>query len=432
MLVLMAGDGFAGEWINQRLPSWISIDGQLRHRYEWRSDSDFNKAIDDDKGYSLWRSKLAMTLKPSNHLKLYYQIQDSRISRDSISGSKVTYENWFDTQQAWFQVDWPLGDSAGKSKMGLKLGRQEFSYGAQRLLGKVDWTNVSTTFDAIKGIWEIPDKKILLEVFGGGKTLVKSPREADDFYEGSDNDRLGGYYLVYTQYEPWVIEQYLLNRNTEGKTVSFGHQGDGEVDDYTLGMRLLRKAKAGVFDYELETATQFGKSGSLDVNAQMLVVIAGYTFDYLWKPRLAIEIDYATGDRDKSDELRRTFDNIYGVNHSFYGYMDFIGLQNIIDYRLQAQLNPSRKVNLSADYHYFYLDTPKDHLYGANKAIKRSTVNGARDHVGSEIDLLSKYQITNNVLMMVGYSHFFAGAFLRDTGSANDADFVYVQSVLAF
>ena len=79
-----------------------------------------------------------------------------------------------------------------------------------------------------------------------------------------------------------------------------------------------------------------------------------------------------------------------------------------------------------------FLDSAKDNLYGANRAVKRATVAGADPDVGNEVDLLAKYQATKEVATMVGYSHFFAGNFFEDTGSSDDADFFYLQTTLNY
>jgi hypothetical protein len=71
-------------------------------------------------------------------------------------------------------------------------------------------------------------------------------------------------------------------------------------------------------------------------------------------------------------------------------------------------------------------------LYAANQTIKRSTVAGADKHVGNEVDLLAKYKYCSYVETWVGYSHLFAGEFLKDTGASDDADFVYVQTTFSF
>ena len=52
--------------------------------------------------------------------------------------------------------------------------------------------------------------------------------------------------------------------------------------------------------------------------------------------------------------------------------------------------------------------------------------------MGTEIDFLVKYAMNKNVNLLGGYSHFFAGKFLRQTGNNDDADYFYLQSLLKF
>lgn len=422
----------AGEVLNKHLPPWINCDVEFRHRFEWRSDFDFNDTIDDNDGFNLWRGRLGVTLKPTDNFKLFYQFQDSRISHDSISGSKAGFENWAETRQAWIEAktDALAIDAIGLVKTGIKFGRQELSYGAQRLLGGFHWSNVAQTFDAGKVLLEFA--KFNAEVFGGGKTPNKSPREQDDFYDGAANDRLGGYYATYKGEGDLIVEQYVINRNTDGKTVSFGQTGDGEVEDYTIGGRIKGKWRETPVDFEFEAAKQVGNSGSLDVDAQMAVAIAGYTFDHPWKPRLSFEFDYASGDNNSTDGDRETFDNLHPTNHLFYGYMDFVSLQNINNYQFQIHVSLNKQLTLRGDLHLIYVDTPKDNLYAADRTIKRATAAGADSHVGNEVDLLAKYKASDFAEIWAGYSHLFAGNFLSDTGASDDADFVYVQTTLNF
>lgn len=424
----------AGEYLNKHLPKWLTADLELRHRFEYRSDFDFNENVNDNDGFNLWRAKLGLTFKPSDYLKLFYQFQDARISDDNTNGSKATFEDWAETKQLWVEGQTAKldGDMMGLTQLSGKFGRQEFSYGAQRLIGPVNWSNIGQAFDAGKVALKFDNVHLTMDVFGGGKVLVKSPREQNDFYDGSANDMIGGYYAVYNGMKDTIIEQYVINRNTEGKTVSFGQTGDGEVEDFTIGARIKGKITDTKFDYELEAAKQVGDSGVLDVNAQMLILILGYTFDQDWKTRLGFEFDYASGDKDPTNSERNTFDNLYPTNHLFYGYMDFVSLQNINNYRFQLNTFPTKQLELEANLHLIYLDTPKDNLYGANQAIKRATVAGADSHVGNEVDLLAKYKINNYANVAVGYSHLFAGNYLKDTGASDDADFAYVMTTLSF
>ncbi len=424
----------AGEYLNKNLPKWFNADLELRHRFEWRSNFDFNDALNDKDGFNLWRAKLGLTFKPTDNLKLFYQFQDARISDDSTSGSKVTLEDWAETKQLWVEEQTnPLdGSVLGLTAVGAKFGRQELSFGNQRLIGAVNWSNVGQVFDAGKVNLKFDQVHLNVDIFGGGKVLVKSPREQNDLFDGSANDRIGGYYAVYSEFKDTTIDQYVINRNTDGRTISFGQTGDGEVEDYTIGARVKGKIVGTSLDYEVEAAKQVGNSGALDADAQMAVAILGYTFSHDWKPRVGFEFDYASGDHNSTDGKRKTFDNLYPTNHQFYGFMDFVSLQNINNYRFQLNTFPTKKLELEANLHLIYLDTPKDSLYQANQTIKRATVVGADSHVGNEIDLLAKYKICSYANVMIGYSHLFAGNYLKDTGASDDADFAYIQTTINF
>lgn len=424
----------AGEYLNRHLPSWINVDLEFRHRYEWRSNFDFNDAVYDKDGFNLWRSRLGLTLKPHKNVKVFYQLQDARVSDDSTRGSKSAFEDWMETRQLW--AEGQLKDVncrfLGTLAVSVRGGRQELSFGSQRLIGPVNWSNVGQVFDAGKFSLKSEEHHWSLDAFGGGKVLVKAPREPNDLYEGSADDTIGGYYGSYSGFKDTTVEQYVISRNTDGKTVSYGQTGDGELEDYTIGGRIKGKLPNTSFDYEIEAAKQVGNSGSLDADAQMAVVIFGYTWGHAWRPRLGFEFDYASGDGDRTDGKRRTFDNLYPTNHLFYGYMDFVSLQNINNYRLQFNVFPHTKWELEANLHLIYLDTPKDNLYAANQTIKRSSVSGAGTHVGDEIDFLTKYKLNNYTSIWVGYSHFFTGNFLKDTGPFDDADFFYAQTTISF
>ncbi|MBZ0166562.1 MAG: alginate export family protein [Candidatus Omnitrophica bacterium] len=437
-LVLLLGlsplRGEAGELINEQLPDWVEMDVQFRYRYEHKADFDFNKNKDDDKGFSLKRIRFNLGLMPHEDVKFFYQFQDSRIFADSLSGSKSAFEDFLETRQLWAQYESQhLGvEAINLSKAGVRFGRQELSYGAQRLVGGFNWSNIAQTFDAGKVMLTFGPADLNVDMFWGEKTPNKTPDEADEFFDGESKDELAGYYATYKGLKHVTIEQYLLSRQTHEKTVSFGQTGDGDVEDYTLGGRIKGAVPDTGFDYEVEGAYQFGDSGNLDVSAAMFVGILGYTFDHVWKPRVSFEFDYASGDDNPTDGDRKTFDNLFPTNHLYYGYMDFASLQNLNNYHLQIAAKPSAKLKLQADLHVLYLDTAKDNLYSAGRAVKRATTPGAGSQVGKEIDILAKYQINDQVDILAGYSHFFAGDFLEDTGTAEDADFIYFQTTLSF
>lgn len=418
-------------YISKNLPKWIDVDVELRHRFESRNDLDFDATSSDNDGINLGRTRVGVTLKPTDQLKLYYLFQDSRLWDTDTISSKSKYENWHDAKKLYVKYK----NAFEFEPIGLKgasfiIGRQGLSYGKERLIGDPDWGNVGQAFDAFKGIFKFEDFQI--DVFGGNTVDKKTPREFDDLYEGGSKDRLIGYYAMYHGFENVELEQYLLTRKTN-KAKTFGPSASGELDEFTAGGRIYGPIGETGFDYEFEGAYQWGDMESLDISAWMTAAVLGYNIDHEWDPRVELAVDYASGDHDKSDDERNTFDNLYPNEHDRLGIMDRVSLQNVNHYGLSASAKPTDKLKLKSGLHWFYLDSQNDYLYDANRKKIRSTTGSAYSrYVGSEIDLIAKYALCEYADLEVGYSHFFAGSNLEDSGEEDDADFGYVQTTLKF
>ena len=153
----------------------------------------------------------------------------------------------------------------------------------------------------------------------------------------------------------------------------------------------------------------------------------------VFRQEFSFQVEIIVVDNNSSDGERETFDNLYPTNHFHYGYMDRASLQNLNDYRLTLSAKPTEKLELQSDWHFMYVDTPKDSLYQASRAVLRTaSVSDASSHIGNEMDLTAKYKLCSYATLFVGYSHFFAGQFLDDSGNADDADFAYVETTLDF
>jgi hypothetical protein len=159
----------------------------------------------------------------------------------------------------------------------------------------------------------------------------------------------------------------------------------------------------------------------------------GYTFaDWLWTPRFYGEYNHASGDRNPTDGKFQTFDNLFPTNHNKYGFIDFVSLKNINNFMIGTSVKPHKRLLLSADFHWFLRDARQSAWFNAGGGVFRPANPGASRHIGNEIDLLATYKLSEKISFLGGYSHFFPGAFARDTGASDNANFLYIQTLVNF
>ncbi|MGB8166879.1 MAG: alginate export family protein, partial [Chthoniobacteraceae bacterium] len=441
----------------------VVFDVEERLRWEIRNNNfDFNDSVNalTDDNWFLQRFRIGLLLKPTPWLKIYAQGQDSReINSDrpdfpGLLGAEG--DDAFDLRQGYVEI----GD-AKQFPLTLKIGRQILSYGDERLIGPFDWNNIGRTFDAVKLRWE--EKAWSLDAFAS--TVVVPERGSynqSDFANGNETDRgqiFSGLYFSTTALGPQTTDLYVLHLH-EDSNPKFNASALGDTNFFTIGTRFKSKpgafAKHDVegfskdgktvvdakpprsvgFDYEGEFVFQTGEVRGLDLTAFAVHAGAGYTFDTSWLPRVGLAYNFGTGDDNPNDKNIQTFQNLFPTNHKFYGQMDVFSWQNMHDLEVSVKAQPIKAVTMKAEYHAFWLATTEDAWYRPNGVTRVRPLNAAArnagNYAGSEVDLTVTWNACKHLQIEGGYSHFFAGDYLADTGPADDADFGYVQAKISF
>src|ERR1022692_3096619 len=264
-----------------------------------------------------------------------------------------------------------------------KVGRQELTYGDQRLLGNAFWLNIPHTFDAVKvryqgssfGVDLFAARLVYVEAdhfeeanpqdmlsgayfdfpgFSKDNVTELYRSEADHFEEANPQDMLSGAYFDFPGFsKDNVTELYLFARNVARGIVTDNwslvpapFRFTAPQDIYTLGYHMKSKPGAlGPWDYGIEAMWQFGDRTAvfpattvaaakgaprLDQSAWAFVAQGGYTWKgEPWTPRLALIVSCASGDQNSKDRDSQTFQNLLPSNHGLYGMMDLSSLQNI-------------------------------------------------------------------------------------------------------
>ncbi|MFQ5445219.1 MAG: alginate export family protein [Nitrospinales bacterium] len=399
---------------------WLSFGGRMRFRVE--SWSDFAFADPNDDTFFLSRYFLHSDLHLGDNLRVFVEGKSAHsTTRDLPGGERTMDVDQLELQQAFVDIRIPFGD---KATFTIRPGRRELLKGKQRLVSPLPWGNTLRHWDGVSGILDIDG----WNVEGFWTQFV--PVQKRDFNEPDPDNLFFGIYGTGNIANGQIdMDLYWLGIDRKNRTFN-GTAGDEER--HTLGVRLEGKVPNTYFDYELEGAYQFGTMGSGNISAYMVATQVGYKrADWRGQPRFFLGFDYASGD-DASGGDVETFNQLVPLGHAHLGFMDFTGRQNNVDFSHGVAIHPIKNMTFAITGHKFLRADADDALYTAGGGVLRAGSLGSSHDVGYEIDLTDKYKFNRNVIGLIGYSHFFAGNFIEESGSNDDIDFIYVMGIYTF
>lgn len=469
--------GFINDYLRQKDPynSVWDIGGSLRGRYEVKEGALGLPPAND------FRAVTTPTGKNDNDYfstKLLARISytDTWWSAYVEGRSSMTYSDSRNQTGAPGPVPSPDGGNGGPEQDGLadlhqayvtlgnhkefpvslKVGRQELSYGDERLVGAFAWNNIGRVFDAGKVRWQ--NSLFAAEAFTSKIVLP----DDNNFNEWNQDSLFSGVYLSSKRIPKNLTEVYFFARNDDlgssstlnpGAILPFAVPAPASRDIYTIGARLKSNpGELGNFDYTVEGAYQFGNwqqtatSTKLDHQAYAYMANIGYTLpDNEMMPRFALEYAFGSGDSNGGDTKHETFDQLYPTGHRHWGYMDLASWQNIHDVRGIFTIKPTPRLSLALEGHLFWLAETSDSFYNKGGVARGGGTPGGNgfainpgfdSYLGSEIDFVAGYAVNKFTTIEGGYGHFFTGDYIDSTwanlGGSTDADWLYLQAVIRF
>jgi Alginate export len=456
---------FAG-WdigVNERLRFEDKDDAGTTHA---GSNYDFFSAPPSDNSNEYWLTRLMPRVSYKGNLIAFvvelrssYALGDDRYTATAAGKNMPEDDGPLQLQMAYLLIgnlkDFPVT---------AKVGRQELTYGDQRLVGNAYWLNVFHTFDAVKLRYQ--DSFFGVDLFAANLVYT----DADHFENSNPQDTLSGAYFDFPGFsKDNITELYIFARNVPRGIVTDNWSNvpapfrfTAPQDIYTLGYHMKSKPGAfGPWDYNIETMWQFGDRTAvfpattvaaakvaprLAQSAWAFILQGGYTWkDEPLTPRLALIMSAASGGHDPNNKDSETFQNLLPSNHGLYGIMDLSSLQNIVDYRLNFTAKPSSTTSLAFDLHQQFLETTNDYWYNV-AGVPRNTPGAAvgsgkgfginpdySSDLGQEADLIGGWTVTKGLLLEAGVGHFFRGEYVKESLSkvgSRDADYFYVQATL--
>jgi hypothetical protein len=402
---------------NELLPSWFKLRGEFRERMEGFDGFGFVSTREDL--YWLTRLRLNAAITASKTLNVQIQTQDARVASKTVGPTGAPFTAAMDLRMAFTE-----GGST-TSPVSVRVGRQELVYGEQRLIGHVSWLNAARTFDGVRATFRTT--AFQTDVFATSVVRILD----DEFDKSGFGNRFAGVYGTTTRLIPRAtVEPFVLFKRDVNLRAEAG--GVGTLEQFTSGVRVAGRLPARL-DYGVEMAVQ---RGSLDTDA--ISAWAGHwqmreTFPGASAVRLTGEYNFASGDKDPTDNVRGTFDQLYPTPHDKYGLADQIGWKNVHHARAGFEVTPFKGFPLMTNYHSWWLAERNDAIYNAGSTVLARVATGALErHVGQEIDFQVSRSLTPQIQAAAGYAHIFPGAFLKAATPGASYSHPYVMVTYVF
>ncbi len=316
-----------------------------------------------------------------------------------------------------------------------RYGRQTLLYGDQHVMSPLSWANTFRNFEGFKTYykgdkWDI-DAFAVQPVNGAARGTVF---KTESFDTPDQSEWVNGVYATYRGldqgtmdiYWIWDVENEPDLTRQDGNRHTFGarYYGKKEVKDCCDTVERT-------WGYDVQGAFQVGEddfqSGGPDLD-----VFAGFfnaTVSHTWnkvdmKPTVFALYYLGSGDEDPTDGRDSTYFSLYPLGHAYWGILDNLGGQNMVDYSIGSKIAPTEKLSLLAQWHWFDKHRTQDYVYniaGAPLGPRSTDAGGTEDsHIGNELDLIATYVVNKNLTLQGGYSWFWYGGAVTNTALNRD------------
>jgi Alginate export len=384
---------------------YLSLGGEARPFLEWFRNEEWGTYPGDD-GYLLQRYMAHVDLHWNRRLRLFAQLK-SGIETSRSSGPRTVDEDLLDLHQAFLDVK--LTGSGERSLM-LRAGRQEMSYGHQRLVDFREGPNVRRSFDGVKAI--LQTKGWRADVF-----VTRPVRTKRGVFDDSPDPEKAfwGIYATRRLTTTLGLDVYYLGLSDDAASYD---QGTAKETRHTNGARLF--GKSGGFDYDVELIYQWGSFGGGDIDSWAVAPVFGYTLRGLaWVPRLALSLDVHSGDRDPLAASLETYHPLFPKG-AYYGLIVPFGPSNHREIHPVLELRPARGLEVKADWMFFWRQSRRDGIYDLTGSLLRTGQQSDAGFVGHSPGIEIGYSFDRYWAITGNLSRFFAGRFLQETPPGKD------------
>lgn len=328
--------------------SYASLGLNLRERVESTQIAPFGIGNPHANTYLLQRLEVHADVHPNAHWQIFVQLQDDRaFGKDVI---EPIDKNPLDLEQGFINYR----DDVGGGELNVRVGRQQMAFDLQRFIGIRDGPNVRQSFDAVWADWERAPWRLITVWSHPVQNVPDKP--FDDY--SSRALRYGGFAIERTDVGPGKLSGYYSRY-----VAAEAHYLDGSGDEHRDNVDLRYALRLGAVDWDLEGMRQTGRVGNQEIRAWAVGSRGGYTWqEVMWSPRIGLQLDLASGDRQRGDGVIGTFNPLF-PNGDYFTLMDTITYANLIHVRPSLDLHPRHDLKLIARLGFQWRETTADAVY---------------------------------------------------------------------
>ncbi len=391
--------------------------------FRWLGKGEANSRLSGkENNYNLFRELVYLNTQITDKFRFYTEGIFADSSRQTLRPLR-TDNNHGDFLEAFGELTVWKKD---KAVLTGSFGRQQLSFGNQRLVSALDWVNTRRTFDDV-GRLKLRSQNWDMDLFWSRPNVIL-PRAID---HANFHQQFFGYYSTYKGFENNLIDLYYLGLLNDAHTAIGTNGVKGTTGTHTLGTR-WQGEYADRFLYESEFAYQFGNYADRPISAGMATAGAGWRFNKIvGKPEAWFYWDYASGTQNKRGTYE-TFNQLFPLGHKYFGFVDLVGRQNINSPAAYLFWKPNKRVSFYGSYHFFELASANDALYNAAGIAIRKGNGRSGTNVGNEFDFLVNIYINPHTDFQLSYNIFTSGSFLNSTGIGGNSQLFYSMFIYRF
>lgn len=381
---------------------YLSLGGQLRLKGLSLDAPLFGLGAAGADGYWFQRLNLHADWHAGPQVRVFAEIGDARVHGKDAPATSVD-ANRADLQLAFADFN---GGIAGNPLV-LRLGRQELAFDHwQRFVAVREGPNVRRAYDGVRLTWSAD--RFEATAFATEPVAYRNDEAFDDRDESGlrfaglrvrrslTAAHLDGYWYRYSRSDA----RFGGTRAEERRDV-FGLQSAGH---------------AGRFDWDAELQYQAGEFGDADIRAWATGNVLGFSFPGpAWKPRLSLQLDAASGDRQPDDGRLETFNPLFSRG-SYFSQSGLTDFSNLVNAGLFLGLRPRPPLTLGLGGGRMARQTRADAAYAQPLLpIPRSTI--ADKHIGDYWRFNASYRCNRHLTLSSELLHYVPSSGLREVGA---------------